>query len=300
MRTQTLVAAFLFSCLFLACTAGGTSTPTGSGGSGGPPSQGTGGSSGSGSGGSGGAGGSGGSGETGGSGGGNQPISGGVSAFSYSGGGQAGYDVGAGFGPDSGCTDMTFGPCDIGTCAAATSNPNAGTITVMGGTQAVTLTPGSDGSYTDATGTTALWNGGETLTISASGGMVPAFMGSVQAPAPVTVNQLGGAAWPAATATVNVSRATDLVVTWTATTGSVLIGIANNTSGMTCVFDGSAGTGTIPAAALGQLAAGMAELDVSTGGHQMVMAGSVPVDLDLATGAVTSGGGGGFAELMLQ
>jgi hypothetical protein len=290
MRAQTVLA-----ILFLAAGCGvGSQSPGGSGGSGGthPPSTG-------GSGGSGGSGGNGGSGGSGGSGGGGTgPIEGSVSAFSYSDSGEAGYGVSAGFGASDGCTTNSIGPCDLGSCGTATMYPNAGTLTLTGGMQTVTLTPGTDGSYSDASGTTALWNGGETLTITASGGTVPAFSGSLRAPTPITVTGLAGAAWP--TAMVNVARTTDLVVTWTPASGTVLIGIGNQTSGMTCLFDASAGTGTIPSQALQMLAAGMAELDVSSGDQQMLMAGSIPVNFSLSTGAVAAGNAGGYANLMLQ
>src|SRR5262249_9616686 len=93
------------------------------------------------------------------------------------------------------------GPCKVETCAM--NNPplhnfHAGNLVVSGGAEQVTLPPfmlSGGAVYRQAIGTRmALWAGGETITIRASGDPsgVPAFSGSLAAPRSVTITRLDG------------------------------------------------------------------------------------------------------------
>src|SRR5205814_205995 len=86
--------------------------------------------------------------------------------------------------------------------APTATNLSAGAITISGGKRAVQLMAPPIGaayaSVNDSMGT--LWNGGEALFVSASGGDVPPFSGTVVAPPPVRVSSpapsTGGSATP--------------------------------------------------------------------------------------------------------
>ncbi|HEX9104775.1 MAG TPA: hypothetical protein VF997_21335, partial [Polyangia bacterium] len=95
------------------------------------------------------------------------------------------------------CTDST-----MGTCVAIVSGPRdadaglgpasfgAGTISVTGGAMSIQQAPlpsASGTSYPMFQAMQAPWNGGETITVAAAGGDVPAFSTMLTAPAVLTV-----------------------------------------------------------------------------------------------------------------
>jgi hypothetical protein len=132
---------------------------------------------------------------------------------------------------------------------------SAGSIHIAGGLYPIALQPPPDNSYRSGLSTTALWNGGETLTVSASGGAdVPAFTAQVTAPSEPRITA------PAVTAgTFALSRAQDLVVTWSGGSGDALdfaINDAQVTTIVECHFPLAAGSGTVPSALLMLLPAG--------------------------------------------
>ncbi|HEY3821159.1 MAG TPA: hypothetical protein VGL81_28535 [Polyangiaceae bacterium] len=138
---------------------------------------------------------------------------------------------------------------------------SAGTITVSDGTTAVAaLMAASNGGYaiSSANNPSVKWTGGDTLTFSAAGGAVDAFMGSL-----VTVADFAGLT-PALsyTAATTVPLDADFVVKWTPGTGTgvhlfvdALKGTAQE-GAITCDASDSAGTVTVPMALLSKLATG--------------------------------------------
>lgn len=152
------------------------------------------------------------------------------------------------------------GPCEELDCSAAVTagSHSAGTITVTGATVPVSIPPGTNGVYPGYQATQALFNGGETLTVAASGAEVPAFMKSVTAPGKATITS---PAKPASGSPyLMVNRAAGFSLTWTGGgSGKLMVSLfggTNQTTRVTCKFDASAGTGMIPAAALMTLPAG--------------------------------------------
>jgi hypothetical protein len=160
------------------------------------------------------------------------------------------------------CTSVaTYGACIATTGCAVGGIPTvvydgAGVVTITGGKQTVTLTPGTGSMYpvfSDQTST--LWNGGETLTVSVAGDTVPAFTGSLIAPspfaltAPLPVNK-----------TFTITLGQDLTFTWTgagsATVEITLDGPNKTPPLIVCNFPGAAGSGTIPKAALANFSPG--------------------------------------------
>ena len=85
------------------------------------------------------------------------------------------------------CAREVVGPCTISSCGAFASFADAGTVTITGGTQPVTLTPGVDHQYAPLTVQNTLFADGADLSFAAAGGMVPAFDQSVTAPSRATI-----------------------------------------------------------------------------------------------------------------
>lgn len=132
----------------------------------------------------------------------------------------------------------------------------AGVITVKGSDTAE-LADAPDGIYPPLTPELRIFLGGETLRISASGRVVPAFATTLTAPSPVIVTA------PTATSVADsrsytADRSRDLTLTWTGG-GVGLLSFymlsektASSYLRAECRFPGEAGQGTVPAAVLGR------------------------------------------------
>jgi len=160
----------------------------------------------------------------------------------------------------TGCTSLgTSGPCEELDCSAAVTagSHSAGTITVTGAALPVSITAGTSGVYTSFMANQVLFNGGETLTVAASGAEVPAFMKSVTAPGKATITS---PAKPSSTSPyLMITRASGFTVSWTGGSGTLfvaLFGGTNQATRVNCRFDASAGSGTVPVDALMMLPAG--------------------------------------------
>ena len=158
------------------------------------------------------------------------------------------------------CTSLgTSGPCEELDCSAAVTagSHSAGTITVTGAALPVSITPGTNGTYTGFMANQVLFNGGETLTVAASGAEVPAFMKSVTVPGKATITS--PAKPPSASPYLMITRASGFTLSWTGGSGKLFVSLDGGTNRSTriqCKFDASAGSGTVPADALMKLPAG--------------------------------------------
>ncbi|HEU4405660.1 MAG TPA: hypothetical protein VFS43_10250 [Polyangiaceae bacterium] len=182
--------------------------------------------------------------------------------------------------------------CGTGTAGATVS---AGTVTLVGGDKPITLQP-EEGTgyypfYSDIA--TGLWNGGETLTFAASGGLVPAFQGTLVAPSQVFVT---APAVPAgAPPTFTIDRASDLPVAWVGGgSGDVQAllsaGPPGETTQVICDFASGSGAGVVPPALLALLPPGDGSFVVSTLSWKTIAAGEwsiflIAQSLATATGA---------------
>jgi hypothetical protein len=213
---------------------------------------------------------------------------------------------GAGFLPDlygAACTSRTFGACVSTLCDAPPSKgcrpapgkpPNAGAITVTGARAPLSFAPTSSGPYTVYSSASALWVGGNTLTIDAAGGDVPAFKGTLTAPSPVTITS------PAATNPVVIDRTRDFAVAWAGGgAGQVVLTLTTTPpkagqprTSVTCRFPVASGQGAAPAAALATLPAGDGHLGLVVGADTELKAGNWPVTLSATTLAVQADGSG--------
>jgi hypothetical protein len=199
------------------------------------------------------------------------------------------------------------GPCAVvqyfNTTFASTLMPNvsAGVIAISGGKVPVTLTPDAQNLYPRWQDmVTGLWDGGETIAMSAAGATVPAFNYTFTAPSLVEVTN------PVFFGVEPIDRTKDYTVTWSGgAVGTFQVTLAVTINhvpiiALYCDFPSVAGMGTIPAAALARLPANtMGAFAVVAGGvdwfgAQKVGAYWIPVFVDglvRQSGIPTSGGG---------
>jgi len=187
------------------------------------------------------------------------------------------------------CSALIFAPAagDAGMPALT----DAGVLSVSGGAMPIMQTPQSGGGYAPFHGTSPLWSGGESITVSAAGGEVPAFAATTTAPGTATLTM------PAAHPTT-IARTSDLSLSWNGSgIGLVEVLLSAAAAGMPavevhCRYPLSAGHGVVPAAILANLPAGaMGAMVMTTLTPQTVSAGgSWSVDLALETVAVDQSG----------
>lgn len=185
---------------------------------------------------------------------------------------------------------------------------DAGDIRIEGGAAPIDIVRSGTSFYDSVTTDTRLWDGGAALTITAAGGAdIDPFSVSVEAPATIQVTSptlnLGGAP------PIDVDRSADLTVTWMAGTGgedvSVRVigpeveGEPNVT--IECRFAPAAGTGTVPAAALGRInRAGMGILGVDVSSERTIAAGAWGnVSIEMSAAAVWATGNRYLATLVI-
>jgi hypothetical protein len=204
-------------------------------------------------------------------------------------GGQAykSFSVGASFLQPSGsggggsANVTTDGPCTITTAgdagAPVDAGPltllSAGTLSVEGGLVPVSVMPNAQNQYVHTMNSTVLWNGGEMLGVKATGAAMgaPAFDLAVPAPgkATITAPAIAGLGQP-----TMVPRSANLSLAWTGGTGTLraFFFVTGGSVFASCTFPASAGSGTVPASALGKLPAGGGTLyfDTSTTAQKVV------------------------------
>ncbi len=193
-------------------------------------------------------------------------------------------------------TQATVGPCAIrvtmsGGSAMVPMQRRAGTLTISSGTTTVTLTPTMPtmfSLYTAYSSPSKLWNGGETLTITAAGGEVLPFTATAVAPGAITYTL--PAPVPVGT-TVTLDRSKDFPVAWSGGTGgevSVEFGVYNVSSAaahlqVDCRFAATAGNGTVPSAALLMLPANRnGYYDIRGSGMKTISSGAYIINLAIA------------------
>ncbi len=152
------------------------------------------------------------------------------------------------------------------------TDSDAGTVTIQTPTATTSLTA----AMPSTSGSTPLFQPGETVEVSSTGAAVPAFAGSVVVPPAITLTStsLGGSTL--------LNTAEDLVLTWPATTGHVVVFLASGDTAhraLSCTFDGAAGTGTMPSAALAAFPEKDASLVVYSIESTSLTAGDWPIHL---------------------
>ena len=195
---------------------------------------------------------------------------GGWGGLTFSNSGDAGIFLGifvpAGVPTPPGCTLSTIGPCDVGDCptpgvtdGGSEAVPSAGTITITGpalGVAGVALVQNNGLYYYSTNG--QIFSKGDTLGASATGADVPAFaLHTVVAPGVITVTS---PSLPPDGGAIVVPTSTDLSFTWTGGQAGAMVQMGltayfqnQGYSQIVCQWPATAGSGQIPAAALGTL-----------------------------------------------
>jgi hypothetical protein len=173
---------------------------------------------------------------------------------------------------------------------------SAGDITIGGLLAPITLTPKADGSgYAPAFAQMAAWDGTQTAQIAAVGDVIPAFSTSVATPTSITFTKpVAGAVGTA----LAVKRTEDFVVAWDQATNATVkvsftsvkkVGGKQDSTTMSCRFDGSTLSATIPATTMGKLVDGTGSILVASGTAGKVAAGEYEVNVELTNnGLVTT------------
>lgn len=185
-------------------------------------------------------------------------------------------------------TTQTIGACEVATCTT-TAPPavSAGAITITGAAEAITLTPAADHTYATFMASSPLFSGGESITFSAAGADVPAFSASITTPAKTTITS---PAKPTPNAPyLNINRTLDMTVRWTGG-GSGQVQVALDSSNadhrIFCRFEASAGSGTLSAAALMTLDAGLGGFAMASIAESEHDAGDWAIDVSAYFNAV--------------
>lgn len=220
--------------------------------------------------------------------------------------------VSAGFtmlqqGDENPCTTIEDGDCLVIECSTdplTVIRRSAGAVTVTGGSREVTLTPDASNEYAaSSSATEGLFDGGETVRVAAAGDHVPAFEVSATAPSAITFSA------PNFFAPITVDRTQDLEVTWTGGADGVAVAVvatvgADRTVDVVCEFPASAGSGSIPAAVLGQLPdpSEITSAAVSGGvrSQEQVETGDWLVTLTLVGSGLKDDGTSAYAQAVLQ
>jgi hypothetical protein len=156
--------------------------------------------------------------------------------------------------------------------AATMKGTSAGKVTIGNGSgQDAEQLPDADGVYTPKTWSTQRWKAGDTITFTAEGAAIPAFTVTVGFHTPVVATDPLA---PDAGAKPAINRSTPMTFTWTSTDEKVIVmyvQVPTSSSPMWdrrelwCIFDGAAGTGTVPATVLQHLKDGMGYTGYSIG-----------------------------------
>ena len=190
----------------------------------------------------------------------------------------------------AGCTTQgSLGSCTLAECPVVASGPyaSAGTVTVSFGSQPpFALTQASSGAYMSTPA--ASFAKGDVLGVSASGGDIPAF-------GEQTITAPGALVFGSPQAPFVISTTADLNVTWSGgepgAQAVVGVMVSGSTSlAVSCSFDATLGTGTVPASLVSPLKAAQGTPMVSLGQvrHTTFDAGALKIDLGAIQSTVQS------------
>lgn len=152
----------------------------------------------------------------------------------------------------AGCTENTENGCTVKHCPASSNAlvyRRAGQITITGGSRNYTLNPTESGAYAAIDQAGPPFIGGEKITLTAVGDLVPPFAIDAIAPFQILAEQpkvTGGV--------VNVSVSKPLAIAWSGSPGGDVLGVLtrySNAGEVTtgyCRFSGESGTGQLPLA----------------------------------------------------
>jgi hypothetical protein len=202
-----------------------------------------------------------------------------------------------------GCKTAMVGACEVSTgCTIAPDTscnaPNAGAVSFddQGDTSSstTTLSPnapniapaslgGGGGWYPQALFSGAPpFVGGDLLTVTAEGGVVPAFVATIVTPSPVTLIAPAPPADGGSFGTYAIATADDLAVSWTGgeSGATVHVVLTGGVTTVDCVFDATTGQGTVPQASLSLLQGRPGSFIVYQNRVSTVQTGTYAVQID--------------------
>jgi len=207
--------------------------------------------------------------------------------------------VGAAFGyyTDGDCVTTTEGACLLRACptrdGTVLGEVSAGTITVTSSflpTGGITLAQNPLGRYPRAP--IPGWLGGEDVTITTTGGAVPAFRETLRTPKSFTVTG------PVLVSGQRLPRNQDIVLSWSGGSGEVgKIGFTLWKTGgypvhvLSCEYDFADGTATVPTATLTKLPVGSYLIGAGTYESKSFDAGAFDISLSVSSGGTGDWGG---------
>jgi len=210
--------------------------------------------------------------------------------------------------PPASCSNTELGDCFLLECPIGLGSggadgsvfPTAGNITVTGGYQPiVNLIPDANGLYAspDINKDHVMYHPSTTLNISAAGAEVPSFTDTLTTPAAVVVTApaIDGANQ------VTIDTSGDLSVSWTGGGAGekMMVALFGKVTGtdssytLTCKFDSTAGTGTVPATLLSALASVDKDGLIMAYGHttKEIIAGQWTIEVRTSEFATSPSGG---------
>lgn len=185
--------------------------------------------------------------------------------------------------PVTPCTTTMYGPCRTTSCPTeqpALTKPDAGTITIASGTRFEAVLQPTSGAY-QVLSLSGGFEGGETVTVAAAGGEVPAFTATHTFPVPLLITApdfAGGLSQMA------VPRNQELILTWDGGVEGVMFQAA--TLGLNCTVPSEDGMMVIPIEVLSQADSG-AELNLFTTATGTAMAADYRVNLTALASVLT-------------
>jgi hypothetical protein len=184
------------------------------------------------------------------------------------------------------CALTTVGACQVQKCAntAPSTDQSAGVISITGGTpNPVTLTP-SGSAYSPIMQNMLFWSSPTTLSVSAAGGGVPAFGGSVMAPAAITITNPPMPDQDMAGPPGSIPIGSDLTLGWTGgSAGSNVEFLLSSLPGdylVRCSYPAQNGAAAVPSSLLTQMSTDgvtTIRMGASAVGSTMITAGDYKV-----------------------
>lgn len=157
------------------------------------------------------------------------------------------------------CQRTVQGECTLYLCEGSSfSAPNAGMISITGGTQNVMLMPRTDGSYDPFVHSTAnVFPSGQLLGMNAAGAGVPAFSASITPMGPASAFTLSTPDGTRANIAITLTKSQDYAMSWTGLAAGSKVAAelvqnpdTNRSITLECLFDGARGSGTFPSSLL--------------------------------------------------
>jgi hypothetical protein len=205
------------------------------------------------------------------------------------------------------CTQSVIAECQVTACTGGGTGPgmtppgaSAGTVTVSGGPKTVTLTTSAFGPVSESSNT-RYWDGGQALTVTATGDTVGAFSATLLIPEQILVTH----PYLPGTGSVPISRSAGLTLDWSGGVHgqAVFVLAAGDATGATsalCRYPAAQAHAVLPASVLSMFPAGLASFSASTADQHDQRVGNWQVTVSSSFNAVYDTGRTVAGQLQLN